>query len=75
MTCTSRMLATPTRKKISTFRQMPRKPTSLDSFLLGLVAKYGCITYLPGENVLYISGLNTAGVPVVCKLRWTGRKR
>ena len=40
--------------------------------LLGLVAKYGCITYLPGENALYISGLNTAGVPVVCKLLFDG---
>ena len=40
--------------------------------LLGLVAKHGCITYLPGENALYISGLNTAGVPVVCKLLFDG---
>nr|WP_326209046.1 hypothetical protein [uncultured Oscillibacter sp.] len=40
--------------------------------LLGLVAKCGCITYLPGENALYISGLNTAGVPVVCKLLFDG---
>ncbi|MDE7220050.1 MAG: hypothetical protein K2O45_10595 [Oscillospiraceae bacterium] len=40
--------------------------------LLGLVAKYGCITYLPGENALYLSGLNTAGVPVVCKLLFDG---
>ena len=40
--------------------------------LLGLVAKYGCITFLPGENALYISGLNTAGVPVVCKLLFDG---
>ena len=40
--------------------------------LLGLVAKYGCITYLPGENALYISGLNTSGVPVVCKLLFDG---
>lgn len=40
--------------------------------LLGLVARYGCITYLPGENALYISGLNTAGVPVVCKLLFDG---
>ena len=39
---------------------------------LGLVAKYGCITYLPGENALYISGLNTAGTPVVCKLLFDG---
>lgn len=40
--------------------------------LLGLIAKNGCITYLPGENALYISGLNTAGVPVVCKLLFGG---
>lgn len=40
--------------------------------LLGLIAKNGCITYLPGENALYISGLNTAGVPVVCKLLFDG---
>ena len=31
-TSTSRMLAMPTKMKIRTFRQMPRKPTSLDSF-------------------------------------------
>lgn len=40
--------------------------------LLGLIAKNGCVTYLPGENALYISGLNTAGVPVVCKLLFDG---
>lgn len=33
MTCASRMFAAPTRMKSSTFRQMPRKPTSLDSAL------------------------------------------
>lgn len=40
--------------------------------LLGLIAKNGCITYLPGENALYLSGLNTAGIPVVCKLLFDG---
>jgi hypothetical protein len=40
--------------------------------LLGLVAKFGCITYLPGENALYLSGLNTSGIPVVCKLLFDG---
>ncbi len=40
--------------------------------LLGLIAKNGCITYLPGENALYLSGLNTAGLPVVCKLLFDG---
>ena len=40
--------------------------------LLGLIAKNGCVTYLPGENALYLSGLNTAGLPVVCKLLFDG---
>ena len=40
--------------------------------LLGLIAKNGCITYLPGENALYLSGLNSAGIPVVCKLLFDG---
>ena len=58
MTCTSRMWAIPTSRKISTLRQIPLNPTWLLSFF-----------YLSNEGVSIIENVAHLGLPIPEKLK------